>query len=99
MEFLGNSLRESFATRIRSIEESLAMPNGDRKHDLVENLKEEKALLNWLRKKSFVNVLGAYKTTEIITIQEGQGKKYKLSKPIIGRNLLFLNKLGINIDL
>ena len=97
LEFLSNSMRESFSTRIRSIENQLAIPNGEREHDLNDNLKIERSLLNWLRKTSFANIVRSYKTTKVDVIKDVDGHCYKLPKPITKRNQLFLELLGIKV--
>lgn len=94
VEFLSNSMRESFWSRIRSMKAELAICNGDQQHDSAANLKLEKSLKNWLRKKSFVNILQTFQTTELIKVSD-ENHTYKLKNPITARNKLFLEKMGI----
>ena len=50
VQFLAQSMHESFASMLRTQKESLAIANGDMDHDNRHNMEQEKALKNWLRK-------------------------------------------------
>ena len=90
VQFLAQSMHESFASMLRTQKESLAIANGDMDHDNRHNMEQEKALKNWLRKTSMYGILqwfDAIQRTEV----EGKHWKTEMSK----RDQLFLEKLGV----
>jgi len=96
VEFLANSMRESMSAKIDSIEGMLAKPNGERDHDSQANMKIERSLLNWLRKKSFVNIMESYSNVDVKKLNDGE-HSYKLVKPITKKELMFLEMMGIEL--
>ena len=94
IEFLANSLRESFRNRIRSIKSTLGVPNGDRSHDLKTNLTQEVSLKNWIRKKSYSFILESFERKYITVIKTGH-KIYRLNKLQTKRDKLFMDKFGV----
>ncbi len=97
VEFLGNSMRESFWSKIRAMKAELGVCNGEIEHDATANLKLEDSLKNWIRKKSFTNILHTFQTTELLRVSD-KVHTYKLKKPITARNKLFLKKMGIAFE-
>ena len=90
VQFLSQSMHESFASMLRVQKETLAIANGDADHDSRENLQLEKALKNWLRKNSMNGILNwfdAIQRTEV----DGRHWRTETSK----RDRLFLEKLGV----
>lgn len=69
VQFLAQSMHESFASMLRNLRDTLAIPNGDVKHDTGEKLKEEKQLKNWIRKTSMHNILSWF-TNEKLNKQQ-----------------------------
>lgn len=94
VEFLANSMRESFRNRIRTMNTSLGVPNGDRNHDLKANLNQEVSLKNWIRKKSYSFILESFERKYITVIRTGN-KVYRLDKMQTKRDKLFLEKFGV----
>ena len=90
IQFLAQSMHESFESMLRVLKDTLAAPNGDADHDTQENLKQEKALKNWLRKTSLHEILQWYDAIYEIRV-EGKHWKTEMSR----RDRLFLQKLGI----
>jgi hypothetical protein len=75
----------------------LGVCNGEIEHDATANLKLEDSLKNWIRKKSFTNILHTFQTTELLRVSD-KVHTYKLKKPITARNKLFLKKMGIAFE-
>lgn len=94
VEFLANSMRESFRSRIRTMKASLGVPNGDRTHDLKVNLNQEVSLKNWIRKKSYSFILESFERKNVTVIKAGH-KVFRLNKWQTKRDKLFLEKFGV----
>ena len=67
-------MHESFATMLRTLRDSLGVPNGDIEHDTNENLKQENYLKNWINKTSMNGILQWFDAIERITA-DGTVKK------------------------
>ena len=90
VQFLGQSMHESFASMLRVQKDTLAIANGDAEHDTQENLNLEKALKNWLRKTSMNGILQWFDAIQRTDV-EGKHWTTEMSK----RDRLFMEKLGI----
>lgn len=97
VEFLANSIRESFRTRLRSLKSTLGVPNGDREHDLKANLDLETKVKNWIRKKSIVYLIEYFERKEVTIVKDGM-KTFKLEGYKTNRDRLFLEKIGVTKD-
>ena len=91
VQFLAQSMHESFETMLRNLRDTLAIPTGDIEHDTSEKLKEEKRLKNWIRKTSMHNILSWFDAIEEMSVS---GRK-KWRTEVTKRDRLFINKLGI----
>ncbi|MCR5093582.1 MAG: transposase [Lachnospiraceae bacterium] len=91
VQFLAQSMHESFATMLRSLRDSLAIPNGDIEHDTSDKLKEEKQLKNWIRKTSMHNILSWFDAIEETRVSGKKAWRTERTK----RDKLFVEKLGI----
>ena len=90
VQFLAQSMHESFESMVHVLKETLAIPNGDAEHDTIDNLSQEKSLKNWLRKTSLHGILQWYDAIDETQV----GSKHwrtEMSK----RDQLFLKKLDI----
>lgn len=94
VEFLANSMRESFRSRIRTMKATLGVPNGDRNHDLKTNLNQEVALKNWIRKKSYSFILESFER-KYVTVINADHRVFRLNKMHTKRDKLFLEKFGV----
>ena len=94
VEFLANSIRESMSSKLRSLEQELALPNGEAEHDSQKNMKLQLDLKRWLRKNSIANILDAFDTTNIEEVHSS-GKSSKTTSSTTARDRLFLSSLGI----
>lgn len=94
VQFLALSMHESFASMIRYLINTLAVPNGEYEHDLETNLMVEKNLKNWLRKNSMYNILNWFDTIETTVINDGFVKT-KITTETSARDDLFFEKLKI----
>ena len=91
VQFLAQSIHESFASMLRVQKDTLAIVNGDAEHDTRDNLQQEKVLKNWLRKTSMNAILNWFDAIQRTDV-EGRRWKTEMSK----RDKLFLEKLGVN---
>ena len=94
VEFLANSMRESFRTKLRSMKATLGVPVGDREHDLRNNLEAEAKVKNWIRKKSIVYLIEYFERKEVMIMNNGK-KSYKVDGYKTTRDKLFLKHLGV----
>ena len=94
VEFLANSMRESFRTKLRSLTASLGVPNGDREHDIRKTLEAETKVKNWIRKKSIVYMIEYFEHKEVTVLNDGK-KTYKMDGYKTSRDKLFLKRLGV----
>ena len=94
IEFLANSIRESFRTRLRSMKSALGVPNGVREHDLRSNLEAETKVKNWIRKKSISYLIEYFERKEVTILNDGK-KSYKMDGYKTSRDKLFLKHLGV----
>ena len=91
VQFLAQSMHESFETMLRSLRDTLAIPNGDVEHDTSEKLKEEKQLKNWIRKTSMHNILSWFDAVEEVRVSGKRKWRTETTK----RDKMFVEKLGI----
>ena len=90
VQFLAQSMHESFVSMLRVQKDTLAIVNGDVEHDSRGNLLQEKALKNWLRKTSMNGILNWFDAIQRTDV-EGRHWKTEMSQ----RDRLFLEKLGV----
>jgi hypothetical protein len=84
---------ESLAPQAPSgFKETLAIANGDMDHDNRDNMNQEKALKNWLRKTSMNGILQWFDAIQRTDV-DGKHWKTEMSK----RDRLFLDKLGVKL--
>ena len=93
VQFLAQSMHESFATMLRSLRDSLGVPNGDIEHDTNENLKQENRLKNWINKTSMNGILQWFDAIEQITADGSVKKTWRTETT--KRDRMFLDKLEI----
>lgn len=93
VQFLAQSMHESFATMLRSLRDSLGVPNGDIEHDTNENLKQENHLKNWINKTSMNGILQWFDAIERITADGSVKKTWRTETT--KRDRMFLDKLEI----
>ena len=93
VQFLAASMHESFATMLRSLWDSLGVPNGDIEHDTNENLKQENHLKNWINKTSMNGILQWFDAIERITADGSVKKTWRTETT--KRDRMFLDKLEI----
>ena len=73
---------------------ALAVPNGDPEHDKPDNMRKEKALLNWLNKMSIPKLMDWFDAVQETTVNTNFGKA-RWKSETIERDRLFLTKLGV----
>ena len=94
VEFLANSMRESFRNRLSLMKATLGVPNGAREHDLRKNLEAETKVKNWIRKKSIVYLIEYFERKEVTILNNGK-KSYRIDGYKTSRDKLFLKILGV----
>lgn len=86
---------ESFLQNaVNKMKRTLAVPNGDPEHDKVDNLRKEKALLNWLNKMSIARLMDWFDAIQETTVDTNFGKS-RWRTETIERDRLFLKRLGV----
>jgi hypothetical protein len=86
---------ESFLLNaVNKIKRTLAVPNGDPEHDKADNLRKEKALLNWLNKMSIAKLMDWFDAIQETTVDTCFGKS-RWRTETIERDRLFLKRLGV----
>ena len=80
--------------KITDLKNSLAVPNGDKIHDTQSNLKVEKKLKNWLSNKSLHEILDWFDCVEMVSLCGTKHPKIRMVTEQIGRDTLFLTKIG-----
>lgn len=93
IQFLAQSMHESFESMVRNQKETLATVNGEAEHDSLEHLKEEKRLKNWLRKTSLHNILMWFDAIESTRVNGNKTVHWRTKET--KRDKLFLEKLGV----
>lgn len=93
VQFLAQSMHESFESMLRNLRETLAIVNGDAEHDKTENLQLEKQLKNWIRKTSLHNILAWFDAIEQTTFAGQKNIAWRTEET--KRDQLFIEKLDI----
>ena len=93
VQFLAQSMHESFATMLRTQVDSLGVPNGDAEHDTTVNLKLENQLKNWINKTSMNGILQWFDAIEKITAEGTARRAWRTETT--KRDQLFFDRLGI----
>ena len=96
VQFLSLCMHESFEAKVKSVNRTLAVTNGEAEHDKSATLKLEKQLSNWISKNSLHNILNWFDAIETKTVTEVNGKHYTWKTETTKRDEMFLEKLGIN---
>ena len=94
VQFIAMCYIEELHERIREMKSKLGISNGDSAHDTKDNLDKEKALKNWLKKRSMYRILkwfDAYETVEV----SSEIQKRRWNSESIERDRLFLKLLGM----
>ena len=96
VQFIALCYYEYLSNEIRSMKDSLGVPNGDPKHDSAANIKLEKKLKAWLDNSPIYLVLQWFDTVEGINVSSKLSSK-RWSTEITTRDKLFLDKLGVTL--
>jgi hypothetical protein len=93
-QFIALCYHEYLRRAITNLKKSLAVKNGDPLHDSAQNLKEEKALLNWVDNMSIERLFAWFDCIEETKVCTNMGK-YRWRTETIKRDRLFLSRLGV----
>ncbi|MDR2356881.1 MAG: transposase [Oscillospiraceae bacterium] len=93
-QFVALCYHEYLHQAISNLKKTLAIKNGDPLHDTEQNLKEEKALLNWLNSMSIERLFAWFDCIEETTVYTNMSK-CRWQTETIKRDRLFLSRLGI----
>ena len=85
---------EYLSRAISQMKNTLAIPNGDHDHDLQQNLKAEKKLLDWLKHTSIERIFAWFDCTEQTTVNTDMAHR-RWQTEATSRDRLFLSKLGV----
>jgi hypothetical protein len=93
-QFVALCYYEFLHKAIENMKKTLAIKNGDPVHDKTQNLKDEKALLDWLDDMSVERLFAWFDCTEETKVNTNMGKR-RWRTETISRDRLFLAKLGV----
>jgi transposase len=93
-QFVTLCYHEFLHRAISNLKKTLAVKNGHLAHDNATNLKEEKALLNWLNSMSIERLFAWFDCIEETTVNTNRGK-IRWRTETIKRDQMFLSKLGV----
>ena len=94
IEFLGDSMRESFRSRLRIMDSTLAVTTGDQDHDQSRNLKDEAKVKRLIRKKSMAFILESFDRKYVSVVKHGK-KTYEITVPQTRQDAIFLKGVGV----
>lgn len=93
-QFVALCYHEYLHRAIADLKKELAVKNGDPEHDSPKNLKEEKALLDWLNDMSIERLFAWFDCIEETKVNTNMGQR-RWKTETINRDCLFLKKLGV----
>ena len=94
VQFIALCYLDFFYKRIGDMKKTLGKPNGDARHDLKENLDDERTLLNWLINVSLHDILQWFDAVDLITFVGKRHNRISAVTETTKRDRLFLQKLG-----
>lgn len=93
-QFVAFGYESYLQTAVNKVKAALAVPNGDLEHDKADNMRKEKALLNWLSKMSIAKLMDWFDAVQETTVNTNIGKT-RWRTETVERDRLFLRKLGV----
>ncbi len=93
-QFVALCYHEYLRRAIKDMKKELAVPNGEHAHDLKENMKAEKKLLDWLDKMSIARLFDWFDCIEATAVDTNMGRR-RWQTESTSRDRLFLTKLGV----
>ena len=93
-QFVAFGYESYLQTAVNKVKAALAVPNGDPEHDRADNMRKEKALLNWLNKMSIAKLMDWFDAVQETTVNTNIGKT-RWKTETVERDRLFLRKLGV----
>ena len=96
VQFIALCYYEYLSNTLRIMKESLAVKNGNPKHDAESNLKLERKLKGWLDDSPIYLVLQWFDTVEGVNVSSKLLSK-RWTTEITQRDRMFLDKLGISL--
>jgi hypothetical protein len=96
VQFVSLCYYEYLSEEIRKMKESLAKPNGDKKHDSKVNIDLEKKLRTWLCNTPLYLILQWFDTMDGIRVSSSLRSK-RWNTEVTARDRMFLEKLGVDL--
>ena len=90
VQFIALSYYDYLYKKIKDLKSKLGKPNGDAKHDLKQNLKEENSLLKWLRNTSLNEILQWFDAVDLIRLTGKKHQNLNLITETTKRDRMFL---------
>ena len=94
VQFIALSYYDYLYKKIKDLKSKLGKPNGDAKHDLKQNLKEENSLLKWLRNTSLNEILQWFDAVDLIRLTGKKHQNLNLITETTKRDRMFLENIG-----
>lgn len=94
VQFIALSYYDYLYKKIKDLKSELGVPNGDARHDLKQNLKEESSLLKWLRNTSLNEILQWFDAIDLIKLVGRKHQNLRLITETTKRDRMFLKKIG-----
>ena len=93
-QFVAYGYENYLQNAVNKVKATLAVPSGDPEHDKADNMRKEKALLNWLNKMSIAKLMDWFDAVQETAVNTNFGKA-RWKTETIERDRLFLRKLGV----
>ncbi len=94
VQFVALGYYDYLYKKLKDLKAVLGKPNGDVRHDLKENLKEEDKLLKWLKNSSLNEILQWFDAVDLVRLTGKKHRHIKLITETTKRDRLFLEKIG-----
>ena len=94
VQFIALGYYDYLYKKIKDLKSTLGVPNGDARHDLKQNLKEETSLLKWIRNTSLNEILQWFDAIDLIRLTGRKHQNLKLITETTKRDRMFLEKIG-----
>ena len=94
VQFIALCYYDYLYKRLKDLKSELGVPNGDARHDLKQNLKDETTLLKWIKNSSLNEILQWFDAIDLIRLTGKKHQNLNLITETTKRDRMFLEKIG-----